>query len=345
MIVVMGAGGATGGATLRSLAALGAPSRALSRDPARLAAGLDDRTLALTETLPADAVDPNSLREAFRGAHQLFLTMANGPHQVQHELAAIDAAVESGVEHIVKISAPAAEPDSPVAVSRGHHLVEERLRTSGVTATVLRPYAFMQKLLLLAPGIAAAGVVHGAMGQARCNYVDARDIGDAAAEVLTRPEARRRNVSAHRRPGVQLPGGSPGCSASCSAARSATSTCPRPGCTPTWSSGPGCRPGWPPTWWRSSSSRRSAGRHPTAPSPTSPGAPRAPWRRSSRSTCTAFADRPDTIRAPFGSLSGASRTPLRRLGGPGGRAGTGPGSRARHPKGAAFAVAWITIEN
>ncbi|MFJ3221064.1 NmrA family NAD(P)-binding protein [Kitasatospora sp. NPDC086801] len=188
MIVVMGAGGATGGATLRSLAALGAPSRALSRDPARLAAGLDEWTLALTETRPADAADPDSLRTAFRGAHQLFLTMANGPHQVQHELAAIDAAVESGVEHIVKISAPAAEPDSPVAVSRGHHLIEERLRASGVTATVLRPYAFMQKLLLLAPGIAAAGVVHGALGQARCNYVDARDIGDAAAGVLTRPE-------------------------------------------------------------------------------------------------------------------------------------------------------------
>ncbi|MET8624296.1 NmrA family NAD(P)-binding protein [Kitasatospora sp. NPDC004669] len=188
MIVIMGAGGTTGGATLRSLAALGAASRALSRAPARLAATLDDRTLARTETVAADAADPDSLRAAFRGAHQLFLTMANGPHQVRHELNAIDAAVAGGVEHIVKVSAPAAEADSPVAVSRGHHLIEERLRSCGVRTTVLRPYAFMQKLLLLAPGIAAAGVVHGAMGRARCNYVDARDIGDVAAEVLTRPE-------------------------------------------------------------------------------------------------------------------------------------------------------------
>ncbi|MER7755868.1 NmrA family NAD(P)-binding protein [Kitasatospora sp. NPDC097643] len=188
MIVVMGAGGATGSATLRSLAAIGAPTRALSRNPARLATELDERTLALTEPLPADAADPDSLRAAFRGAHQLFLTMANGPRQVEHELTAIDVAAESGVEHIVKISAPAAEPDSPVAVSRGHHRIEEHLRASGITATVLRPYAFMQKLLLLAPGIAAAGVVHGSLGLARCNYVDARDIGDVAAEVLTRPE-------------------------------------------------------------------------------------------------------------------------------------------------------------
>lgn len=188
MIVIMGAGGATGGATLRSLAALGAPSRALSRDPARLAAALDEHTLARTVTLAADAATPESLRAAFRGAHQLFLTMANGPHQVRYELNTIEAAVACGVGHIVKVSAPAAEPDSPVAVSRGHHLVEERLRSSGITTTVLRPYAFMQKLLLLAPGIAAAGVVHGALGQARCNYVDVRDIGDAAAAVLTRPE-------------------------------------------------------------------------------------------------------------------------------------------------------------
>ncbi|MFE2148391.1 NmrA family NAD(P)-binding protein, partial [Streptomyces sp. NPDC059456] len=183
-----GAGGPPGGATLRSLAALGAPTRSLSRDPGRLAGALDAHTLARTVLLPADAADPDSLRAAFRGAHQLFLTMANGPHQVRYELNAIEAAVDCGVGHIVKVSAPAAEPDSPVAVSRGHHLIEERLRSSGVTATVLRPYAFMQKLLLLAPGIATAGVVHGAMGRARCNYVDARDIGDAAAAVLTRPE-------------------------------------------------------------------------------------------------------------------------------------------------------------
>ncbi|MEW1639456.1 NmrA family NAD(P)-binding protein [Streptomyces sp. NPDC093801] len=187
MIVVMGAAGATGGATLRSLAALGVPTRALSRNPARLASALDGPTRARTAVTAADAADPASLRAAFHGADRLLLTMANGPHQVRYELNAVEAAVDCGVRHIVKVSAPAAEPDSPVAVSRGHHLVEERLRTCGVTTSVLRPYAFMQRLLLLAPGIAAAGVVHGATGRARCNYVDVRDIGDAAAEVLTHP--------------------------------------------------------------------------------------------------------------------------------------------------------------
>ncbi|MEV6976955.1 NmrA family NAD(P)-binding protein [Kitasatospora sp. NPDC093806] len=189
MIVIMGASGATGGATLRSLTSLGIPVRALSREPGRLLAGLDERTRPLVETVAADAGDPASMRIALKGARQLFLTMANGPRQVEHELRTIDLALLSGVEHIVKVSAPAAEPHSPVAISRGHHLIEERLRTSGTPTTVLRPYAFMQKLLLLAPGIAAAGLIHGAMGDAPCNYVDCRDIGDFAAYVLTHPEA------------------------------------------------------------------------------------------------------------------------------------------------------------
>ncbi|MFI5618022.1 NmrA family NAD(P)-binding protein [Streptomyces sp. NPDC051567] len=216
MIVVMGATGATGSALLERLTALGVPARALSRDPGRLRARLDRASPARpeprtgapagpgagaiaeagagtpagapVEVRAADAADPASLRAAFAGASQVFLTMANGPAQVALELNAVTAAVESGVRHLVKLSAPGAGPDSPVAVARGHHTVEEALRTSGIPHTVLRPYAFMQKLLLLAPGVAAHGTVHGAMADAGCNYIDCRDIADVAAAVLTRPE-------------------------------------------------------------------------------------------------------------------------------------------------------------
>ncbi|MFB7376391.1 NmrA family NAD(P)-binding protein [Kitasatospora purpeofusca] len=188
MITIMGASGATGGATLRSLAALDVPVRALSRNPDRLLAGLDPHTRGLVEVAAADAGDPASMRAALKGTTQLFLTMENSPQQVEHELRTVDLAVSSGVEHIVKVSAPAAEPDSPVAVSRGHHLIEQRLRAHDITTTVLRPYAFMQKLLLIAPGVSAAGMIFGALDGARCNYIDCRDIGDVAAAVLTRPD-------------------------------------------------------------------------------------------------------------------------------------------------------------
>ncbi|MFF8261509.1 NmrA family NAD(P)-binding protein [Streptomyces virginiae] len=183
----MGATGATGNALLHSLLALGAPVRALTRTPHEPIPGITGVHRARTEVRYADATDPDSLRTAFEDASRLFLTMANGPAQVELETRVVDIAARAGVEHVVKISAPAAEPDSPVAVSRGHHAVEQHLRALGLGHTVLRPYAFMQNLLRLAPGI-AQGVVLGAMGQAPCNYIDCRDIGDVAAAALTRPD-------------------------------------------------------------------------------------------------------------------------------------------------------------
>lgn len=186
MIVVMGATGATGNALLHSLLALGAPVRALTRTPHVPIPGATGPHPQPVEVQYADAADPGSLRTAFKGADQLFLAMANGPAQVALETRVIDIAAQAGIGHIVKISAPAAEPDSPVAVSRGHHAVEEHLRACGLTHTVLRPYAFMQNLLRLAPAV-AQGVILGTMGEAPCNYIDCRDIGDVAAAALTRP--------------------------------------------------------------------------------------------------------------------------------------------------------------
>ncbi|WP_330334479.1 NAD(P)H-binding protein [Streptomyces sp. NBC_00536] len=192
----MGATGATGNALLHSLQnlrALDTTVRALTRTPHRPIPGVTaiPGTTADAHRPPvdvhyADATDPRSLRTAFKGAEQLFLAMANGPTQVELETRVIDIAADAGIRHIVKISAPAAEPDSPVAVSRGHHAVEEHLRASGLTHTILRPYAFMQNLLRLAPTV-AQGVILGTTGNAPGNHIDCRDIGDVAAAALTTP--------------------------------------------------------------------------------------------------------------------------------------------------------------
>lgn len=191
MITVMGATGATGNALLHSLRTLGVPVRALTRTPHTPIPGTTGTHRPPVEVRYADATDPHSLRAAFEGADQLFLAMANGPAQVELETRVVDIATHAGVGHIVKISAPAAEPDSPVAVSRGHHVVEEHLRATGVPHTVLRPYAFTQNLLRLAPAV-AQGLILGTTGDAPCNYVDCRDIGDVAAAALTRPEVAGR---------------------------------------------------------------------------------------------------------------------------------------------------------
>ncbi|MEU1426733.1 NAD(P)H-binding protein [Nocardia sp. NPDC005746] len=186
MIAIMGATGATGNALLTRLLELGMPCRALSRYPERLRAMPYSPTDV--EIRYADAADPATLRAAFEGATQLFLAMTNGPAQVELETCAIDTAAECGIEHVVKLSVPTAAPDSPVAIARWHYAIEEVLRASGITHTVLRPYAFTQKLLLLGPDVATKGAVVGTMGEAACNYIDCRDIADVAAAAHTRTE-------------------------------------------------------------------------------------------------------------------------------------------------------------
>ncbi|MFF5204420.1 NmrA family NAD(P)-binding protein [Streptosporangium sp. NPDC000396] len=185
MITIIGATGATGGALLRRLVERGIPCRAVSRTPDKLRVAIGAEMPV--EVVGADAADPRALRAAFTGSTQLFLAMANSPSQVELEINAIDAAAACGVRHVVKLSAPAAEPDSPVAISRGHWQVEERLAATGMVGTVLRPYAFMQKLLLNAQAV-AEGVLIGAMRDAPCNYIDVRDIADVAVETLLRPD-------------------------------------------------------------------------------------------------------------------------------------------------------------
>ncbi|MFJ7586443.1 NmrA family NAD(P)-binding protein [Streptomyces sp. NPDC097617] len=189
----MGATGATGNALLRSLLTSdtpGTPStpvRALTRTPHTPIPGTTGAHRVPVEVQYADATDPHSLHTAFQGADQLFLAMANSPAQVELETRVIDIAARAGIGHIVKISAPAAEPDSPVAVSRGHHAIEEHLRASGLAHTVLRPYAFTQNLLRLAPTV-AQGIILGTTGEAPCTYIDCRDIADVAAAALTRTD-------------------------------------------------------------------------------------------------------------------------------------------------------------
>ncbi|MFF4322931.1 NmrA family NAD(P)-binding protein [Streptomyces sp. NPDC001568] len=183
----MGATGATGNALLHSLLARGIPVRALTRTPHLPVLGLSGAHRPPVDVRYADAADPQSLRAAFKGADQLFLAMANSPEQVELETRVIDVAADTGIGHVVKVSAPAAEPESPVAVSRGHHAVEEHLRARSLPHTVLRPYAFMQNLLRLAPTI-GQGLILGTTGDAPCNHVDCRDIADVAAAALTRPE-------------------------------------------------------------------------------------------------------------------------------------------------------------
>ncbi|MGG4147607.1 NAD(P)H-binding protein, partial [Paenibacillus algorifonticola] len=140
MIIIMGATGTIGSALLERLVDLGVPVKALSREPEKLRNQVGEKGRSTIEVASADASDPESLRRAFAGASQLFLAMSNSPRQIELETSIIQIAAESGIKHIVKISSPAFELSSPVAVAGWHQEIEKTLRESGLSHTVLRPY-------------------------------------------------------------------------------------------------------------------------------------------------------------------------------------------------------------
>src|SRR3954454_14890137 len=108
-VLVVGATGQQGGATVRQLLGRGRTVRALVRDPASAAAKA--LRVAGADLVAGDLDDPASLRAAMAGVHGVFLvlTMMAGPRispdgvvaEERRGKAVADLARESGVGHLV----------------------------------------------------------------------------------------------------------------------------------------------------------------------------------------------------------------------------------------------------
>jgi uncharacterized protein YbjT (DUF2867 family) len=183
MIVVTGATGQAGAEVARALAARGERVRAFVRDPGTARRKLGEGV----ELAAGDLADPRSVRAALDGADALFLSCADDPRRVGWETSAIDAAVAAGVRRVVKLSAVGAEPGSPVAFWDWHGQVEQHLRASGTGWVILRSSWYMSNLLAAAAQVAAEGRLYAPAGQARVAMIDPRDVGAAAAALLTSP--------------------------------------------------------------------------------------------------------------------------------------------------------------
>jgi uncharacterized protein YbjT (DUF2867 family) len=179
VIAVLGATGRIGGAVARLIADEPVEARALVRDT--------DAGVPLP-TVRADLTDPPSIRAALEGASRLFLLTPHGPDQDLLEAAAIDAAVDAGVQHVVKVSGGAASlgPNGVTATARAHWACERRIEASGMGFTFLRPSMFQQGVLgLPRPG---GRLLLAPLGRAPIAMVDLRDVAACAVAALLDPE-------------------------------------------------------------------------------------------------------------------------------------------------------------
>jgi uncharacterized protein YbjT (DUF2867 family) len=66
-----------------------------------------------------------------------------------------------------------------------HRKVEDKLKATGISFTILRPNSFHQNVVTyFAPRIRTQGVFYSSMGDARVSFVDVRDIAAVAAKAL-----------------------------------------------------------------------------------------------------------------------------------------------------------------
>ncbi|MCB0549342.1 MAG: SDR family oxidoreductase [Phaeodactylibacter sp.] len=180
-ILITGATGTTGSATLQQLQGKGLALRVMTRS-AEKAAAFEKQGIS---AVVADYSDPASLARALDGVERAFLVHSPSLEIPKHEKAFIDAAKKAGVKKIVALSVIGAGPDSPLRLSRMHAEVEAHLKNSGMAYTILRPHSFLQNLLGNIPTIQGQGAMYSNNGEAKIPLIDARDIGAVAAAALT----------------------------------------------------------------------------------------------------------------------------------------------------------------
>ena len=181
MILITSAPGNNANAVIRELTKAGVRVRALLRNPN--SAG--EIKGPLVEVAVGDFLNTASLDAALRGVEKVFLIPPTDPRSVEMQGNFIRAAKRAGTRHVVKLSVNGADVNSPVRVARWHAEGEKELEASGIPFTHLRPNAFMQNLLGLAPTIVSQGEFYQPAADGKVSHIDVRDIAAVAAKALT----------------------------------------------------------------------------------------------------------------------------------------------------------------
>jgi NAD(P)H dehydrogenase (quinone) len=155
----------------------------ITRTPAKLA----DRAEAGCDVRYGNFDEPESLRDALRGADKLLLISGTrvGARVVLHK-AAIDAAAAVGVGHVVYTSFVNVDRHNPAIVAVDHRETENLIEASGMAWTFLRDAHYADAMILNAgPGFIASGVWLTSTAGGREAMVWREDCVDCAVAVLS----------------------------------------------------------------------------------------------------------------------------------------------------------------
>ena len=182
MIFIAGLSGQLSSRVARLLAERSIRFKGSSRNP--------DKALGLApavEVVNASYEDPAALTAALHGVERFLLVSTSdhdeGKRQALHR-AAIQAAKDAGVRHVVYTSFLSVNPTSPFSAGATHAATEAALRDSGMTYTFLRASLYADFLpAVLGPAV-ASGLLAVPAGNGAASYVTRDDLAEVAAQVL-----------------------------------------------------------------------------------------------------------------------------------------------------------------
>lgn len=183
-ILVTGANGTIGNATVRALREGGKEVRAGVRN---IEKGAQLRELG-AEVVPFDFGDPEGMRRALEGVEGMLLVTPFVEDSVPLVKAALAAAKDAGVTFILRLSGLGADPDSPAPLARQHGIGERLIHESGIASSTIRSNFFMDNFINFAGAtIKSQQAIYGAAGAGKVAFVSSRDLGRVAAAILSSP--------------------------------------------------------------------------------------------------------------------------------------------------------------
>jgi NAD(P)H dehydrogenase (quinone) len=195
VLLVTGASGHMGRRVIELLLdAQAGPIIATTRTPA----SLSDFSARGVTVRRADFDDPATLPDAFAGTDRLLLISTDAvgmsDRRIRQHLAAVQAAQDAGVSHIVYTSLPNPGPESPISLAPDHQATEDALAASTMGWTALRNNVYTEML----PGALAQAIQMGSLyrasGDGKVGYVTREDCARAAAAALAAPFTGRRTL-------------------------------------------------------------------------------------------------------------------------------------------------------
>ena len=189
-VLVTGATGDTGRATVDELLARGHRVRALAH-------GQDERSKRLqergVEVVSGDLLDFGQVKAALNGVRRAYFVYPIRPGILQATAYFAQAAKEAGVDGIVNMSQKSAREDAKSHAATDHWLAERVFDWSGVTVAHIRPTYFAEWLLYLAPMI-KAGRLHVPFGSGKHAPIAAEDQARVIASILEDPATHNGKV-------------------------------------------------------------------------------------------------------------------------------------------------------